>query len=204
MTLIELLTVMAIIVILAGAVVVAVLSASRQGPRKGTTGLLLQLAQGLEQYKATYGIYVPIDNFTNTFPPAPPTSPLWLPYAPYLVLDANNPPPQPPANCPYPTILQNDPAYALMLQAGTFALWQALEYDGQYVTIAGTAKAVTAIPNAATFTDPKTGAVTTWYYYKDYWGTPISYVCPPPYNQYTLTSAGEDKIFGTPDDIVQP
>jgi type II secretory pathway pseudopilin PulG len=198
MTLMELLAVMTIMVILVSIVLVAVLTASRLGPKKGAAGLLMQLTQGLEQYKAAYGMYVPQDNLQ---PPTPGTGTPPAPPWPYVTLDVPpvSPPPTPPLNLPYPSLLANYPWSALQLQASTFALWQGIEYDGQYVTVAAASKAA-----GGKFTDPRTGATTTWYFYKDYWGTPIRYVCLAPYNQYSLTCAGEDMIFGTPDDIVQP
>jgi len=59
MTLIELLVVMAVMAVIVSAIVVAAFSASRKGQRTGTEGLMKALAQGLDQYKNTYRMYVP-------------------------------------------------------------------------------------------------------------------------------------------------
>ena len=58
-TLIELLAVMAIVVILAGAVTGAAFAIIKSVQRKSTNNLLTHLADGLEDYKLEHGMYVP-------------------------------------------------------------------------------------------------------------------------------------------------
>ena len=62
MTLIELLVVMSIMTIIVSAIVVAVFAVMRRGQVQGTEGLLEQLALGLEQYKMSYRMYVPLSD----------------------------------------------------------------------------------------------------------------------------------------------
>jgi len=179
MTLLEILVVMSVMVVLVSAVVVAVFRISAQGPVQGTKGLLEKLALGLESYRATYRMYPPQDNYPSLPPPA------------YPQLD----------NYPVPPMLQ--------IQASTFVLWQALEYDGQgqFMSPVSAAYKAVAPPNngaPSIFTDPKTSSVQTWYYYQDAWKQPIRYLCVSPYTQYTLTSGGPDLILDTADDIVKP
>ncbi len=175
MTLTELLVVMSVMIILVSAVVVAVFSISSKGPEQGTKGLLAKLAVGLESYRATYRMYPPQDNIAD--PLAPP------PWPDYPQLDIN----------PSPT---------LQIEASTFALWSALEYQGQGQFM----PAISTNYKAAggSFTDSTNGSLQTWYYYQDAWKQPVRYICVVPYTQYTLTSSGPDGILGTADDIVVP
>jgi type II secretory pathway pseudopilin PulG len=177
MTLTEILVVISIMVILVTAVVAAVFSVSSKGPVQATKGLLEKLAVGLESYKATYRMYPPQDNIADPTAPSPP-------WPDYPQLDLN----------PSPT---------LQIEASTFLLWYALEYQGQGQFMAPVSSAY-KVPSNLTFTDPNTGSLQKWYYYQDAWQQPIRYVCTAPYNQYTLTSGGPDLVLGTADDIVVP
>jgi len=95
-------------------------------------------------------------------------------------------------------------------QASSAALWQALEYDGNFVSVGSqhkveiTAYSLSVSPFfVGAFIDPKTKLWSS-YYYQDAWQQPIRYICVSPYTQYTLTSGGPDLIMGTADDIVKP
>jgi type II secretory pathway pseudopilin PulG len=184
MTLTELLVVMAIMLILVSAVVVAVFRVSSQAPVKGTQALLQKLAIGLDAYRATYRIYPPQDNIADPVGNPPP------PWPDYWYLD-------PIKGQTY------DPRWIVTpVQASTFALWYALEYQGQGQFMTPVSSAYKAA--GGYFTDPATGSLQTWYYYQDAWKQPIRYVCVYPYRQYTLTSGGPDLILGTADDITVP
>jgi len=82
-TLIEILVVMAIMTILVSTIVVAGFSAQRRAQVRGTRGLLQKIVQGLEQYRATYRIYVPQDPALTPIDESDPeqvkryTLPLW-------------------------------------------------------------------------------------------------------------------------------
>jgi type II secretory pathway pseudopilin PulG len=172
MTLVEILVVMSVMIILVSAVVVAVFRISSKGPVQGTKGLLEKLAVGLESYRATYRMYPPQDNIADPGPP-------WD----YPQLDVN-------------------PSATLQIQASTFVLWQALEYNGQGQFMSPVSAAYKAA--GGSFTDPKSGSMQAWYYYQDAWQQPILYQCTVPYTQYTLRSGGPDLTLFTADDIVKP
>jgi len=177
MTLTEILVVISIMVILVTAVVAAAFRVSSKSPVQATRGLLEKLAVGLESYKATYRMYPPQDNIADPIGSPPP------PYPDYPQLDLN----------PSPT---------LQIQATTFLLWYALEYQGQGQFMAPVSSTYKAAGGC--FTDSTNNSVQTWYYYQDAWQQPIRYICTAPYNQYTLTSGGPDLMLGTADDIVVP
>jgi hypothetical protein len=173
LTLTELLVVMAVLIILVSAAVVRLAS---RGPVAGTKGLLEKLAVGLESYRSTYQMYPPQDNLPDGF-----SSPCYY----YQFADGS------PVNTP-----------TMQLEASTFLLWYALEYQGQGQFMPPVSAAYKAA--GGTFTDPTTQAAQTWYYYQDAWQQPIRYVCVSPYNQFTLTSGGPDLVLGTADDISVP
>ena len=181
MTLTEILVVMSVMIILASAVVVGVFRVSSKGPVQGTRGLLGKLAVGLDSYRATYRMYPPQDNLPDYRP-----AQCW-----YYQFADPNPPDLSSLNTP-----------TMQLEASTFLLWQALEYQGQGQFMPPVSAAYKGAGGG--FTDPNTGSAQTWYYYQDAWKQPIRYTCVAPYTQYTLTSGGPDLILGTPDDIVVP
>jgi type II secretory pathway pseudopilin PulG len=99
---------------------------------------------------------------------------------------------------------------APQVQASSAVLWQALENDGNFVSIASQYKVeITAYSTiispyfVGAFVDPKTNHWSS-YYYQDAWLQPIQYLCSSPYTQYTLTSGGPDLVLGTADDITVP
>lgn len=67
MTLIELLTVIAIITLLAGIILTASFSAISGGNRRATEGLFEEIAQALEQYKSMHHMYVPADPADSSY-----------------------------------------------------------------------------------------------------------------------------------------
>ena len=119
----------------------------------------------------------------------------------------------------YPPMDPNDPSSRLNLkqpiqlaqvQVTSGVLWQALENDGNFVSIASQYKVeITAYSTiispyfVGAFVDPKTNHWSS-YYYQDAWLQPIQYLCSSPYTQYTLTSGGPDLVLGTADDITVP
>ena len=80
----------------------------------------------------------------------------------------------------------------------SWPLWYAVEYDGDYVTVADQYK-----EEHGDFENPATGAHVTIYRYVDAWGNPLVYECVGACQSFTLISRGKDLVLETGDDIVK-
>ncbi|MGO8704579.1 MAG: type II secretion system protein [Candidatus Brocadiia bacterium] len=113
----------------------------------------------------------------------------------------------------YPEYPQPPAGVALdapQVQASSAVLWQSLEFDGDFVSVASQYKVEVSAYNTGVspyfvgaFVEPKTNHWSS-YYYQDAWLRPIQYLCNSPYTQYSLTSGGPDLLLGTADDITVP
>jgi prepilin-type N-terminal cleavage/methylation domain-containing protein len=117
-------------------------------------------------------------------------------YRMYPPMDPNDP------NSPMDVGQNTNPIQTPEVEASSEVLWMALEYQGQgqFMSPVSSSNKV----QGGALTDPVTGASQPWYYYVDGWQNPILYLCPAPFLQYTLRSAGPDLILYTADDIVTP